>query len=607
MEGAPSVAWEEFLKTDYATDFVEIERLSEIEDPETEPFKSKDAATKVIEALKVKVEPYLKESSCTNKEDVEDKLAMINFRTGALYIETEQAGLGEPLVSLAVNHCKTAPKRNRILHQEALNSLGVLWCNRNDHDKAQTFLEESEEVYEDSADDKLGESDKDKMEAQYTLTLFYLAQVFGHLGDAQKSADYCSLTLNRQLEANSYDKATWAQNAAQLAGFYVRKQDWTSAGRCLSAAYIVFHHRPLPHGAPGVPESSGNDDDVAANVELGLAKLYAEQLKIGRNDSLAGECADTPSSSSASSSLFPAVSTDNIASIDFSRLGYIPVAFEGAREVFNLAMQRYRVALQYYVLDGFVTEHIDILIDLSQLYKHVSHFESDSHRQCVMHRKRAKPLEPILETLNPKAFEALWKQIHYELGDSYRAIMEIKKDNRRPFKKMEAVGQKAIKYYSGYIRAVEESHSARTDSGRINGTEESAWLTARFCRARTYNNIQHQPAPGEEVDVSPMKAALGEFESLLAYSNQHNLQSEGIFGPEHDLCQEMTELLPLKISSINAKAHSQSQPLARSNSGAELIESANEAMEAAESAIAYSTGTGATAESVAALSQLAEA
>lgn len=42
--------------------------------------------------------------------------------------------------------------------------------------------------------------DADQVERDHTTTLFYMAQVYGLMGDKMKSASYCAATLNRQLK-----------------------------------------------------------------------------------------------------------------------------------------------------------------------------------------------------------------------------------------------------------------------------------------------------------------------------------------------------------------------------------------------------------------------
>jgi hypothetical protein len=71
------------------------------------------------------------------------------------------------------------------------------------------------------------------------------AQVYGHLHQGEQSAAYCVRTLNLQLahvgsSTNVFDHADWAQNAAQLCGYFLAASDYRSADRCLAAAQWVL-------------------------------------------------------------------------------------------------------------------------------------------------------------------------------------------------------------------------------------------------------------------------------------------------------------------------------------------------------------------------------
>lgn len=52
-------------------------------------------------------------------------------------------------------------------------------------------------------------------------------------------------------------------------------------------------------------------------------------------------------------------------------------------------------AKEYYQMDGYVTDHIEILQDHSALFKVLAFFEEDLERRCRMHKRRVDMLEPI--------------------------------------------------------------------------------------------------------------------------------------------------------------------------------------------------------------------
>ena len=66
------------------------------------------------------------------------------------------------------------------------------------------------------------------------------------------------------------------------------------------------------------------------------------------------------------------------------------------------------------MLDGYVTEHIEVLFSQSKLYKALSIVEKSPERMASMLETRAKMLEPLLKELNPKAYPATWQRILVE-------------------------------------------------------------------------------------------------------------------------------------------------------------------------------------------------
>ena len=77
--------------------------------------------------------------------------------------------------------------------QSALNDLGALWCNRDDNERAKVSLERAEALYREFALEGAGGAGNDaesaeKMEDAYTTTAFLLAQVWGKLGEPERSA-----------------------------------------------------------------------------------------------------------------------------------------------------------------------------------------------------------------------------------------------------------------------------------------------------------------------------------------------------------------------------------------------------------------------------------
>lgn len=64
---------------------------------------------------------------------------------------------------------------------------------------------------------------RDSLEASLTHNLFYLAQAYGNIGNAELSSLYCHMTLQRQLN-DGLDVSSgleWGKNCMGMADFHI--------------------------------------------------------------------------------------------------------------------------------------------------------------------------------------------------------------------------------------------------------------------------------------------------------------------------------------------------------------------------------------------------
>lgn len=134
--------------------------------------------------------------------------------------------------------------------------------------------------------------------------------------------------------------------------------------------------------------------------------------------------------------------------------------FEDAREFFKRAHAHYQQALSFYVLDGFVTNHVHILQDVSRAYNILAYFEPDPKRAVAMHQRRVALLADLLAVLNPNIYQVLHKELSLELGRCATDMVDLR------IMRIEAAGRvkksdiktvcdhadAAIKFFSHFIR-----------------------------------------------------------------------------------------------------------------------------------------------------------
>lgn len=104
-------------------------------------------------------------------------------------------------------------------------------------------------------------------------------------------------------------------------------------------------------------------------------------------------------------------------------------SIEDAKTLFRLANTQFKRSLEYFVLDGYVTENVQMKQDVSKLYKLLSSLESDKDRFLAMQERRRELLEPITKEINPKAFEVQYIELGVELGDIYSAMFDVQYEN----------------------------------------------------------------------------------------------------------------------------------------------------------------------------------
>lgn len=79
------------------------------------------------------------------------------------------------------------------------------------------------------------------------------------------------------------------------------------------------------------------------------------------------------------------------------------------KTLFKMAMTQYKKAMAIFVLDGFVTEHVNIVRQMSKLYLTLSRIEEKKSRIYAMNVRRAELVKPLHKEISPKHYVNLWR------------------------------------------------------------------------------------------------------------------------------------------------------------------------------------------------------
>lgn len=496
------------------------------------------------------------------------------------------------------------------IYHEALNQVGILWTRLGKHDEALEYFKKAELLYIDfknliggapvmveeylspkrDDDGKLEFERAAKFESAYTHTLFYFAQVYQHLGQADVSAQYCHVTLQRQLEAPDLDPLDWSLHAATLSQYYMTERKFPMSRHCLASADVMFTQAE----ANDTNSSDERKEKIQqARVDilrcwvkyaLGLMEYSREKLlqeaenpqseseqsnQCEKGDTETGSVngegnSSDPNSASEQSSVVKDRKIEERFNLEVTsreeKITDKPVKnFEQAREIFLLVKKWIEEVKEFYRLEEHCPDHVAVVQDQSLSFKFLVFFELDLERQCKMHKKRIDMLQEILTQLNPQYYLLICRQLMFEIADTYSTIMDTKfailsaaPDGTRPtphqVKKINSLVKESIKYYEDYLDSLKGGKPVYPDEFPSNDVRPG--LVAMFCIGRLYSKYIANDVQTRLLNCKKSKDC---YQFVVDYCKK-NPSAVSLVETELDICKEMVDLLPAKMERIRIQA-----------------------------------------------------
>ncbi|KAL0267502.1 UNVERIFIED_CONTAM: hypothetical protein PYX00_009754 [Menopon gallinae] len=550
-----------------------------LKDPKEEPYRSRYKAKNILLEMESMVTKNLENLDPSHADHTTNTamLAAILMQIGIISIETEEPSEGEEYLMKAFEMITDHLDRRFVINSMHIrNHLGILWSQRSESSKAQTWLEGSEKLYEDykkrsPTESPLtpqelfevnGEEEKNhgsrEIERVHTLTKFYLAQVYGSLKDLLRSAIYCHETLRRQLVCGEYDSIDWALNSATLSQFFMERILFTQARHHLAAAsYILEKYENSLKDMTGTEEEiEGKKEELrhrSADVSRCWAKYGIFLLEYSTNKLC------SPQSEKEKETEDGDLKDLWFTSLDLSKyenevLACELVMYEDARQTFLFTQRHLNKAKEYYSLECHASDHVQVVQDHSQLFKHLTAFENDEDKQCKMIKRRIDLLQDVLKELNPKYYLHACRQLWFELGESYHDIMHIKfqrvkgsKEVPTPhaLKKINFLIEQSIANFTHFLDSVKENSTKELpevlDEEMIKPT-----LIAHFYLGRLYYKIITQDVNKQAENMNKSYTC---FQYLVDYCNKSDYAKE-LLSEELNVSKEMMSLLQIKSLQI---------------------------------------------------------
>jgi len=535
-----------------------IKFLNKVEDDVKEPYKTKYKARELLQ----KADKYLKaklpggkseikqQDAGTAGSEVRDYYHVVKFYLGLNHIQTEEASRGEVMLTEAEKHLwKNVEKRQSFALElmVAQNALALERSHREKPDEALEYLHRCETFFAEMKNlprEEFGNK-WPQLEEQFTLTCFYLAQVYTAKGKQEKGAQYCFDCLSRQLIFKQcFQKDDWVKNAIGIAPFYMETYQYRQALHCVDAARAIF-------GEVKIDEDDEDILNINADIQRTRGEVYLSLLSASRD--VLDTSSQRPKRRARVKNQFQR----------FPKIDHVPdpheftlaTDWDTAKAAFDKARDGMEDALDFYILDGFVTLHLKIKDKLSTLYQDLTFFENDNSRKCKMIKRRIDLVENVVTELNPSAFMDTIRELHWKLAINYEtignlkhAIMQSGGITKERMKKANRLFLKAIGYFLKFLEShtsPEDIPESRRETYVLPKDLHRQYLIGLFNLASIYQKLR---APTEEMQGDVIVEAHKVYKMIAKFCSEKGCPDN--FKDELSVSKEMLDLLPLKLNEI---------------------------------------------------------
>lgn len=233
--------------------------------------------------------------------------------------------------------------------------------------------------------------------------------------------------------------------------------------------------------------------------------------------------------------------------------------FNDAKAVFLNVQKWLDDAKTFYTLENHASDYVQIIQDVSQVYKYLSFFEEDEDRQAKMHKRRIDLLETTIKELNEMYYLNACRQIWMELGETYSEILDIKLDrlkatDERPtphmLSKINHLTKSCIDNFDKFLASVKKD--AKNDKFTDDLVRPA--LCAYFHLGRLYNKFI---TPDKKLQLENVKKSFDAYTYLVNYCEKDQKAAE-MMSEELNICKDFVKLLPVKMNKLTCELSSAS-------------------------------------------------
>ncbi|CAH1117805.1 unnamed protein product [Phaedon cochleariae] len=266
--------------------------------------------------------------------------------------------------------------------------------------------------------------DKTKVEKLMINNMQMLGWIYGKQGQGDLYADIIHKSLQKEMDLDDTDPIMWATRCYRLASLFLSQDKWENARYHLTAAQTVLD--PLEVGmTPNILLFKTQAEMARVWVNYGLQLFSISKKSILQKmweDSEEIKKPDVPVSTKPSYE-FVGVEV-KVPSIPAKEIENI----QEARELFTHTHKWLKRARLFYTLRDYPLQYVNIILELSELYRYLAFYEKDLDSQYDVHKKRYETLETlstILREVRPSCYQAVCVEIIREIMEVQIELMNL--------------------------------------------------------------------------------------------------------------------------------------------------------------------------------------
>ena len=244
----------------------------------------------------------------------------------------------------------------------------------------------------------------------------------------------------------------------------------------------------------------------------------------------------------------------------------IALDYEQARKIFLQAQSILNECKEFFKLDGYVSDHCEIMRDLSELYGGLMFFEEDMERRCKMIKRRLDLLVPITKEISEQYYLYVKRQCLFDVGSIYSELMDAKidifkskketnsltpKETAKLIEKINSLAKSAIEYFESFLTTMKVLPKRECLPDKIDEHNFRSALLAKFYIGRLHSKII-STEPKER--LLNTKNTLENYTYLVNYCDKENKEGNSSvierMKIEYDICKEMITFLPAQMEKI---------------------------------------------------------